>query len=153
MFDVDDPPKNYKTFFNQVRRTLEDADIELDDDYNTAIFYVTHEGEANIVYAFEVYENAEGAVDGDDILYMVLPSHLKSEGVKYYALVLPAVTREGDDVVMLLSGDVNETQLMQAELNREDDEDYIILEPWEKLDVLDFPELSVPYRRCVVYQG
>jgi hypothetical protein len=53
---------------------------------------------------------------------------------------------------MLLTGDINDTHLLQAEIDREYGE-YIELEPWERLNVLNFPEISVPFRRAVTYQG
>lgn len=68
-----------------------------------------------------------------------------------YALVLPAEDKNGE-VVMLLTGDINETHLSQAEIDRESEE-YLELEPWERLNAMNFPEITVPFRRSITYQG
>lgn len=151
MFDPSDPPDNFKEFSKQVRKSLEYAEIDSDDDYDSAIFYVSHNQDADIIYAFKIFEEHEQRIDPDQILYHLFPAMLKGEAAKFFALVLPAEKKSGEEVVMLLIGDINETHLFQAELDREYDN--IELEPWERLDVMDFPELAVPYRRAIVYQG
>ncbi len=135
----------------QIRKTVENAEIDSEDDFDTAIFYVNKDGEADIVYAFEIYKEANEEIDPNTILSLALPGILKENEARFYALVLPAEDANGE-VVMLLTGDINDTHLLQAEIDREYGE-YIELEPWERLNVLNFPEISVPFRRAVTYQG
>lgn len=150
-FDSENPPTSYKQFQKEIRKTIEDIEIDSGEEFDTAVFYVDKNGEADIIYAFEIFEEENEEIDPDSILYNVMPNILKENNARFYALVLPAET-SGSEVVMLLTGDINETHLIQAEIDREYGK-FLELEPWERLDVLSFPELSVPYRRAVTYQG
>ena len=151
VFDTDDPPTSYKQFVKQIRKTVEEAQIHYEEDYDTAIFYVNNVGEAGIVYAFEIFQQENEEIDPDTILYASLPEILRQNNARFYALVLPAEDKNGE-VVMLLTGDINETHLLQAEIDR-DEGQYIELEPWERLNVMNFPEITVPFRRAITYQG
>lgn len=152
VFDTDDPPTSYKQFQKEVRKTIEDAQIHYEEDFDTAIFYVNASGEGGIVYAFEIYQKENEDIDPDTILYNSLPTILQENSARFYALVLPAEDTKGGEVVMLLTGDINETHLLQAELDR-DEGQFIELEPWERLNVMNFPEITVPFRRAITYQG
>lgn len=151
VFDTDDPPTSYKQFQKQIRQTIEQAEIHYSEDFDTAIFYVDSNGRGGIVYAFEVYQQENENIDPDTILYSSLPTILKEKNARFYALVLPAEDAE-TEVIMLLTGDINETHLLQAEMDR-DDGQFIELEPWERLNVMNFPEITVPFRRAITYQG
>jgi hypothetical protein len=58
---------------------------------------------------------------------------------------------EEQEIVTMLSGSMEDTELMIAEIDRSDYE--AELEPWEKQNIMNFSNLVVPYRRAITPQG
>jgi hypothetical protein len=154
-FDPNSPPQTYREFRKSVMRSLEYIDMNYDDEYPSALFLVNREPEGKVIYAEEVQEEHE--IPMEVAIMYALPEEIRSYNSKYFALcVAGSHTDELDEeteILTLLSGDIETTDMMCAEIYRDEDRNYAELEPWQELDVMNFSELVVPYRRSIVPQG
>lgn len=154
MFNENDPPTTYKDFRKQVLKTVSEAEIDCDDDYETAVFMVNRDNEGKIVYAQDIYEDTDGELSPETILYMILPHHIRTFNSKFYAVVLPTEVYLGgkeEEFVLLLVGDLDNTELLKAPI--EVNHNMLELLPWEQIDLEDFDDLVIPFRRSIVLQG
>lgn len=155
MFDPDNPPDTYKKFKKELKRTLEDAEIDSDEEYETALFIVNRDNEGEVIFAEQIYEDHEGKITPDQILMVAMPIYIKAFNSKYFGLVLPTLHNKADgterDIVLLITSDVANMEIVEAELDRE--QDLIELEPWEKQNVEDFIDIALPLRRAITLQG
>lgn len=151
MFDLENPPEDYKKFTKAIKKTLEAAEIEDDDDFDTALFVVNRDKEGQIYYAYEVWERAEGKIEPEQILYQVFPTLIRNFNSKYYAVALPAARPSGEDILILISGDINVTDVLIADVEKEDG--YLALDSWEKRSFEEFPEITQALRHSITLQG
>lgn len=155
MFDVDNPPDTYKKFKRAIIKTIEAEEIlSEDEDFETALFIVNRNKEGDIVYADDIWELRQGNVTPEEILYSIFPDKIRKFNSKYFALVMAAAKKFGDDIediVILMTGDMNQIEVMVSILDREDY--YVELEPWEKESVMNFPDIGAVFRRAITLQG
>jgi hypothetical protein len=154
MFDTSDPPKTYKKFRKAVIQAVEGLEIEEEENFPAALFIVSRDGKADIQYVEEIVEENE-EVEVNMIIMSIFPSFVKMNNSKFFALVLPGTYTEPNgeeqEIVTMLSGSMEDTELMIAEIDRSDYE--AELEPWEKQNIMNFSNLIVPYRRAITPQG
>jgi hypothetical protein len=152
---VNNPPSTYKNFRREIRNTIENTEIESEDDFDTAVFLVSRDGEATIVHAFEIFEEHDEEIDPDDILYEEMPKAIREFNSKFFALVMPATHNDSQgnstDVIIVMTSDLGELNIIQAEVIR--DKEYLELEAWEAKDPESFENLTVPFRHAITYQG
>jgi hypothetical protein len=156
-FDEYDPPDSYKKFRKQVMQTVEEAEVEEDDEFDCALFMVNRVPEGKILYIEDILpdEEEQETLSISFLLETVFPHIIKKNNSKFFAFVMPAMknseTGEPHEIVLLLSGSVGATDLFSAEATVEDG--YYELEPWQKEDVMQYSDLVVPFRRAIVLEG
>lgn len=162
-FLEDDPPDSYKKFKREIRETIEETEIYEDESgFPSALFLVNREKEGHIIYTKEFVENEiqneedDEEVDLDFVITVALPYVVKAENSKFYAFVFSGekVNSDGSNrrkIVCILSGSAYETDMIYSEFSFEDGE--LILEPWEKEDILGYTELITPFRKAITLQG
>lgn len=178
-FDVDNPPTDYKTFRKQIYETLEDAEVEIGDEYEQAFFIVDKDYEAEIFYSSEVMEEAgDENVNEVTLAKFIYPSFLASKDVKFFAFVFEATrTEEEIPIVVVLTGSTDlvvtdldlevknwivnpqgqevwgELDLRYADLLDDEDWDIYELDTWNKQDPADYPEFVAPFRHATFGQN
>lgn len=144
--------------------SIENLEPDEDETWPPALFLVQRNKEGFVVFLNELEQELE-ELDLDEveeevspttrIFTHIVPGIIKKNSGKYFALVFPGNHQTIDDNVeealILVLGDINNTDMYMAEVDR--DEDQPTLEPWERLNVLNFPELVVPLRRSITLQG
>ncbi len=156
-FDVDSPPDTYKKFRKEILNTIEEAEIDEDEQYPTALFMVDKDGEGDILYVSDFID--EGEFDEETPLQMiiekVLPNIVRDNNSKYFAFVFPGHKIDDDEqveIVGILTGSIFSTDMYCAEVFREQEE-FAELDQWERDDTETYPSLVIPFRRAITYQG
>jgi hypothetical protein len=157
MFDPDNPPKTYNKFRKEILRTIEDTEVDYGEEYPTALFIVDRDFEGDIIYIEDVIEEVEEDIGEEPelpyIIETILPDIVQKRNSKFFAMVFPG-THGGKEIeiVSVLCGAIESTNIYYAEVVREKGEP-TETEPWIEDNILDYPNLSVPFRRAIVIQG
>lgn len=170
-FDITDPPTTYRKFRKAILSSIEEAEVEEDEEYPMCLFLVNRENEADIVYPQEIIEELEEELDEEEVgdipapfvVNKIFPQKLKEFNSKFFAIVFQGTYTDEDgdifDIVLVLSGCapgysdlMGEMDLLKAEIFVEED-GYCDLEPWEKMELDHLPELVTSFRRAIVNQG
>jgi hypothetical protein len=155
MFDPENPPDSFKKFKRAIKRTVETAEVANDDEYETALFLVDREGNGDIIHAEQIYENHEGKIGPEEILYIAMPIAIKLYGAKFFGLVLPSTHNlpNGDerDILLVFLAELFNVEVLEAEVDREDD--YCELDSWERQDPENFQNIIGPFYRALTLQG
>lgn len=157
-FDVDNPPQDYKLFKREILKTVEDAEIEADEEFDLALFTVNRENEANLLYIEDLVDRFEEDTSLEDIVEIYLPQVVKKFNSKFFAFVFPGfeiVNEDPEDdpeLLCVLTGSLFDMHLMTSEVYRSEDV-YAELGPWENQDPSEYPQLTVPFRKSITYQS
>jgi hypothetical protein len=158
VFDEDSPPENYKDFRKEILRTIEEAQIETEEEeFPTALFMVDRENNGKIVYVSDLDEEFEPDTPVEYIIQTHFPLMVQQNNSKFFAFVFQGMrwidNEDGDEVVAILSGSIDNMDIYFAEIIRDEEEEFCELEPWEKESVSNFGDLVVPFRRSICPQG
>jgi hypothetical protein len=149
-----DSSVTYRKFKKNVLEQIEDADVLEDEMYTSALFYIDRDGDSEVVTVEEIAEELE--IDDDvslaEVIEEVMPEELAKRNARYFALVFPG-EHDADDtpIVAVVLGALFHAEFLYSEINVE--AGMCHLTGWEKDNPLDYPEITVPYRRSIVYQG
>ncbi len=145
----------YKDFKKAVFRNIEDCDVAEDEVYPTALFIVDKEYNSEIITLEEIAEEQE--LDDDfpmnEIIEEIMPTEVAERGSKFFALVFPA-DYEGEEsvpIVAVMLGALFQSEIFYAHITFEDGE--AELDEWEEQNPQLYPELTIPFRRAITYQG
>lgn len=159
MFDPDNPPTDYEDFKKEILRTIDDADIEVDEGYDTALFMTNRNDEGKIIYVEDITDQLEEEhpeLGLEEVIENYLPEFIKRFGSKFFAFVFPGfeITEKDDDpeLVCVLMGSLFHTNLVTSEVIRDEDDIYARLGPWESQEPLFYPNLVHPFRKSITYQ-
>ncbi len=153
-FDSDNPPDNYKDFRKSVIESIQSIELEADDIYPPALFLVGRDGEANIIFAFDVAESQN--VPAQAVITNGFPNYIKRKNGKFFAVVFPGMQMSENskrEIITLLTGCIERTDCMIAEVERDEYNDTLEIEAWEKMDILKFGDFVADYRRSICLQG
>lgn len=100
----------------------------------------------------EVAEDKEVAPQA--VIVYGFPNYIKKKAGKFFAVVFPGVQsneKSKREIVTLLSGCIERTDLMISEVERDDGKAH--LSPWERMPIMNFSDFVTNYRRAILLQG
>lgn len=157
MFDEENPPQDYKKFKREVLRSVEDSQIELDEDFDTALFTVSRKNKGEVFYISDLIDKFDEDTSLKDIIEEEVPERIKKNNAKFFAFVFPGNhhTEDGEspEIVAVLMGALWDIQMVFAEVMRDDDEEIAELSPWHTEDTSNYPNLVIPFRQAITLQG
>lgn len=157
MFDTQDPPDDYKVFKKEVLETISDADVEIDESYELALFTVSRQSEGRVYYVEDLLEEFEEETEMEDIVGEYLPEIIKKDNSKFFAFVFPGFQIEeeehGPELVCVLTGTLFDMDLTTSEIQRYENDIYASCGPWEAQDPTDYLNLTIPFRKAITYQN
>lgn len=158
MFDPFDPPTDYKSFYKEILRTVEEAEIDVDEPYDLALFTVSRDDEGEVYYIDDLLESLDPETEMEEVVNTYLPEIIKKDNSKFFAFVFPGFEIKeqeggGPELVCVLTGGLFEMNLITSEIERDEDETYAELSPWEQQNPEDYLNLTIPFRKSITYQS
>jgi hypothetical protein len=171
VFDIENPPTSYRKFRKNILSTIENAEVDEDEEYDVALFLVSRDNEGDIISPQTIIDELAEEVDSDlpeailpesFIVENIFPNRIKDFNSKFFAIVFQATHLDEDDeefqVVICLLGSgptaqnfVGDIDLLKAQIYEEDGE--LGLDPWQPVALDVFSSLVIPYRRAICPQG
>lgn len=156
MFDAENPSTTYRQFRKDVIATIDEAEVDYDEIYPTALFIVSKDGTGHLLYAYDLDDDDED-VHAEEILFERMPQALRDKDAKFYAVVLPGMnqqpeSRQAQEMVVIAMGNVEDTEVLVAPVYREKYE-YAVLDDFESQPVMNYLPVVSNFRRAVTWQG
>lgn len=150
IFDADNPPQTYDEFVLTVKKTIEDAEVPIDEWYPDALFTVS---EYNLGQIIDVDVNvAEFEIPHQTVLETICVKQIREGYTKWYAYVSEIGDDEGDTFLVLVTGHKYITELFITEIVEIGDQQHV--KQWHPANpATSFQKIVIPLRQAIVNRG